>query len=50
MNNKVAKALKTLNDLILNQGWEFPEAFDLAGTRLGSKDLSALRIAYDQQD
>jgi hypothetical protein len=49
MNERVETALALMNDLILNQGWEWMDAFDRAGTHLGTKDLNALRQAYDAQ-
>jgi hypothetical protein len=44
----VEDALDHLNQLI-DQGWEYPDAFDRAGTHLGTKGLRLLREAYDNQ-
>jgi hypothetical protein len=44
----VEDALDHLNQLI-GQGWGYPDAFDRAGTHLGTKGLRLLREAYDNQ-
>jgi hypothetical protein len=49
MPTAVQDALDHLN-LLIDEGWEYPDAFDRAGTRLGTKGLKQLREAYDSQD
>jgi hypothetical protein len=49
MPDAVQDALGHLN-LLTDEGWEYPDAFDRAGTRLGTKGLKQLREAYDSQE
>jgi hypothetical protein len=49
MTDAVQDALDHLN-LLIDEGCEYPDAFDRAGTRLGTKGLKQLREAYDSQD